>query len=57
MAVYTVGFWALTLTGTKGDKINSFSGEFESELEALESLNDAFREEYDGNFISEIEVL
>ena len=56
MAIYTVSFWKLTIDGKKGDALSTLSGEFESELEALEGLNEQFRGEYEGNFVSEIQI-
>ena len=56
MATYTVKFWELTLFGEKGAELGELSGDFETELDAIEDLNVEFRETYSGNFISEIHV-
>lgn len=56
MATYVVKFWVLTIFGEKGEELGTLSGDFDTELDALESLNEDFRETYTGNFISEIHV-
>ena len=56
MATYTVAFWELKLDGAKGDSLTTLSGDFDTESEALEALSEEFRNQYEGNFISEIQV-
>lgn len=56
MASYTVNFYKLSITGERGDLLESLSGEFDSEQDALESLNEQFRQTYTKSFYSEIQV-